>query len=161
MANGLKNYWSVILLFAAGSVVFLFAFVQKKPQLQHLTMQEILTQDQKIAPGMEVAIAAAPEKSDAQDPVPSPAIIADPEHGQETSFAIQVYSFQDKDRAEKALENLKQNGYPQAYIIISDLGEKGMWYRVRVGGIDSEEKAHVQLEELRKNYNSGFIVKPK
>ncbi len=73
---------------------------------------------------------------------------------------MQVYSFQDKNRAEKALTDLLEKKY-QAFIVMSDLGEKGTWYRVRVGGIDNDIQAQKMLEELRKVYKSGFIVKPK
>ena len=88
------------------------------------------------------------------------AIVTNPVDGHEAGFAIQVYSFQDKNRAENALGTLKNNGY-QAFLIVSDLGEKGVWYRVRIGGIADEATAHKMLEQIRKNYNSGFILKPK
>ena len=75
-------------------------------------------------------------------------------------FTIQVYSFQDKNRAEASLQVLKNNGY-QAFLIMSDLAEKGVWWRVRVGGIADEAAARKMLDEIRKNYNSGFILNPK
>ena len=75
-------------------------------------------------------------------------------------FTIQVYSFQDKNRAEIALQALKNRGY-QAFMIISVLGEKKVWYRVRIGGIADEAAARKMLDEIRKNYNSGFILNPK
>ena len=76
------------------------------------------------------------------------------------ALIIQVYSFQDRNRAEGALQALKNNGY-HAFLVTSDLGEKGVWYRVRVGGISDEAAAHKTLEDIRKNYNSGFILKPR
>lgn len=135
MSNALKKSWLVLFLVTAGVLIFVNT--------------------------AQIVGAETPEDPKAHDPIPSPAIITDPEHGLEAGFAIQVYSFQDKTRAETALENMRKNGYPQAYMVISDLGEKGTWYRVRVGGIDSEQKARDMLVELRKAYNGGFIVKPK
>ena len=73
-------------------------------------------------------------------------------------FTIQVYSFQDKNRAEASLQVLKNNGY-KAFLAMSDLGKKGVWYRVRIGGIANEAAATKMLDEIRKNYNSGFILK--
>ena len=73
-------------------------------------------------------------------------------------FTIQVYSFQDKNRAEASLQVLKNNGY-KAFLAMSDLGKKGVWYRVRVGGIANEATATKMLDEIRKKYNSGFILK--
>ncbi len=58
------------------------------------------------------------------DPVPPMAIVTSPVDGHEAGFTIQVYSFQDKNRAETALQALKNSGY-QAFLIVSDLGEKG------------------------------------
>ena len=172
MSNALKNSWPIVFLVTAGVLIFILALFQKSPQPHQITMQATIAPVQKVnavveqmvpdalAASAETPQADTSEKSKPQDPVSAPAIITSPVRGLETGFTIQVYSFQDKARAEKALENLRGNGYPQAYIIVSDLGEKGTWYRVRVGGIASEQKAKDTLEQLRKVYNSGFIVKP-
>ncbi len=95
------------------------------------------------------------------DPVPSPAIVTSPEHGKEAGFAVQVYSFKDQKRASAALDHLKGNGFNNAYIEMSDLGDKGAWYRVRVGGLKDEAQAKAMLENVRKNFNSAIIVKAK
>ncbi len=130
-----KSAWLVIVLVAAGAVIFVLSFKQK----------------QEPSPRAVIVIAPVKAMAKVAVPVPSPA---------EAGYAVQVYSFQDKTRAEKALEGLKSKGY-QAFIVVSDLGEKGTWYRVRVGGIADEKEAQVMLENVRKNYKSGFIVKPK
>ncbi len=131
-----KSVWLVVVLVAAGAVIFVLSFKQKEE------------------PSPRAMIAVVPVKAmvKAADPARSAAIV--------TGYAVQVYSFQDKARAEKALEGLKSKGY-QAFLVVSDLGEKGTWYRVRVGGIADEKEAQVMLENVRKNYKSGFIVKPK
>ena len=33
--------------------------------------------------------------------------------------------------------------------MVSDLGEKGIWYRVRIGRFDSEDEAAIYGEELK------------
>ena len=86
-------------------------------------------------------------------------IAAGPVNAHETGFIIQVYSFQDKNRAEASLQALKNNGY-RASLAMSDLGKKGVWYRVRIGGIADKATARKMLDEIRKNYNSGFILNP-
>ncbi len=144
MANSSKNIWIIIACFAAGGL-FLLLTMQHKPQEgQPVVMQDVLKQ--------------TPETK--ADPVPSPAIVTSPVDGKEAGFTIQVYSFMDKARADKALDNLKQAGY-KPFMEISDLGEKGTYYRVRISGIDNEAQAKKLLDEIRKNYKSGFIVKPK
>ena len=153
MANLFKNTWWIILLIVSGGVIFFLSLHPSKPQndqgvvLNDIFHQQPQTEDSSVAP----------KKA---DPVPPMAIVTSPVDGHEAGFTIQVYSFQDRNRAETALQALKNSGY-QAFLIMSDLGEKGTWYRVRVGGIKDESAARQMLEEIRKNYNSGFILKPK
>ncbi len=145
MANSSKGAWLVVVLVAAGAVIFFLSFQQKPQQPQGIVLQEIFNQKPAAA---------------VTDPVKSPAIVTSPENGHEAGYAVQVYSFQDKNRAAKALANLKAGGY-KAFLVVSDLGEKGTWYRIRVGGIADEKGAEDMLQDIRKNYKSGFIVKPK
>ena len=139
----------------AGGIIFFLSSHPSKPQgdqgvvLSDIFHQQVVNNDSSN-PSNEVKKA---------DPVPPMAIVTSPVNGHEDGFNIQVYSFQDKNRAQMALETLRNSGY-DAFLIISDLGEKGTWYRVRVGGIADETAARKILDEIRKNYNSGFILKP-
>jgi len=157
MGNSFKNSWWIFLLILAGGVVFFLSLYSNKPQgdqgvvLNDIFHQQSPQTETRNNPGLP------PQKA---DPVPPMAIVTSPVDGHEAGFTIQVYSFQDKNRAETALQTLKNSGY-EAFLIISDLGEKGVWYRVRVGGIMDGAAAHKMLDEIRKNYNSGFILKPK
>ena len=156
MPNSFKNTWWIFLLIAAGGIIFFLSFHPSKPPvdqgvvLNDIFHQQILRTESANSP------LTAPKRA---DPVPPMAIVTSPVNGHEAGFTIQVYSFQDKNRAQTALQVLKSNGY-QAFLIISDLGEKGIWYRVRVGGIADEAVARKMLDDIRKNYNSGFILKP-
>ena len=158
MADSNKSTWWIVLLIVAGGIVFfLMSMHPNKPQVdQGLVLNDIFHQ-QTAKTESGNASAVSPPKA---DPVPPLAIVTSPVDGKEAGFTIQVYSFQDKNRAETALQALKNSGY-QAILIISDLGEKGTWYRVRIDGIADEAAARKMLEEIRKNYNSGFILKPK
>jgi cell division septation protein DedD len=157
MGDLFKSVWCVIILIAAGGVIFFLSLHSNKPQGdQGVVLNDIFHQQAaRTESGNNPAV--GPKKA---DPVPPMAIVTSPVNGKEAGFTIQVYSFQDKNRAETALQSLKNSGY-QAFLIMSDLGEKGIWYRVRVGGIADEAAAHKMLDEIRKNYNSGFILKPK
>ena len=157
MFNSLKNTWWILLLIVAGVVIYFLSYHAPKPQAdQGMALNDIFHQ-QILRTESGNASAVTPKKA---DPVPAMAIVTTPVNGQETGFTIQVYSFQDKNRAETALQVLKNSGY-QAVLIVSDLGEKGVWYRVRVVGIADEASARKMLDEIRKAYNSGFILKPK
>lgn len=139
MPNSFKNTWWIFLLIVAGGIIFFLSLHPNKPQSdQGVVLKDIF-----------------PKKADSVLPM---AIVTSPVNGHEAGFIIQVYSFQDKNRAQTALQALKNSGY-QAFLIISDLGEKGVWYRVRVGGIGDEAAARKMLDEIRKNYNSGVILK--
>lgn len=156
MPNSFKNTWWIFSLIAAGAIILFLSFHSSKPQIdQGLVLNDIFHQSSTSAqPGNAPTV--EPKKA---DPVPPMAIVTSPVNGHEAGFTIQVYSFQDKKRAETALQTLKNSGY-EAFLIMSDLGEKGIWYRVRVGGIMDEAAARKMLDEIRKNYNSGFILKP-
>ena len=157
MPNTFKNTWWIYLLIVAGGIILLLSSHPVKSQsdqgvvLNDIFHQQIARTETGNIPSL------SPKKA---DPVPPMAIVTSPVDGHETAFTIQVYSFQDKNRAETALQALKNSGY-QAFMIMSDLGEKGVWYRVRIGGIMDAGMARKMLDEIRKNYNSGFILKPK
>lgn len=155
MAAQSKNWRLPSLLVAVGLVIFFITFKQNTPS-HKIVLQEVFAQKPFAAP----TIPSGESPTIRKDPVPSPAIVASPGQGRQAGFAVQVYSFQNQKKADVALVNLKNSGYTNAYMIVSDLGEKGVWYRVRIGGLQSEDEAQVLLETIRKNYNSGFIIKP-
>lgn len=73
------------------------------------------------------------------------------------AYAIQVFSFKDKARAEASLKKLKDKGYA-AYVLMSDLGPRGIFYRVRVGSFATEEEARNNVSAVRRDFESGNIV---
>ena len=151
MSNPLKNVWLALALIAAGVVLFSLS-VGQKPKSDGVALSEVFKQ----TPTGNGGIVTTAKK----DPVPALAIVTSPENGHEAGFMVQVYSFQSGERAVKALANLKAAGY-KAFQEVSDLGEKGTWYRVRIGGLKNEAEAKAVLEQVRKDYNSGIIIKPK
>jgi len=140
MANSFKNTWWIFLLIAAGGVILFLSLYANKPQSdQGVVLNDLFHQPPKAGPVAPVVVESSPVVR----------------HG--AGFTIQVYSFLDKDRAQAALQTLKNRGY-QAFLMTSDLGKKGAWYRVRISGIPDEAAARKMLDEIRQNYNSGFIV---
>ena len=94
------------------------------------------------------------------DPVGAMSIVTSPINGHEEGFTIQVYSFRDHGRADKALAKLKAGGH-HAFIEVSDLGDKGVWYWVRVGGLKDEAQTKIMLADIRKEFQEGFVVNQK
>jgi len=71
-------------------------------------------------------------------------------------FVIQVASFQDKKRADVVVEELNKKG-DAPMIETKDLGEKGIWYRVYVGGFETKDQAQGLLDIVKKDYPGSFI----
>jgi len=55
-------------------------------------------------------------------------------------YLLQVASYQEKDRAEQLAGKLGAMGYAPR-VVATDLREKGIWYRVQVGGFATREEA--------------------
>jgi cell division protein FtsN len=70
-------------------------------------------------------------------------------HSENSSFTVQVASFPLKSEAETLKAKLAAKGY-QAYIVDSNQGEKGIWYRVRVGKRLDQEAAKELAGKLGK-----------
>lgn len=88
----------------------------------------------------------------------APAMVEEPKTTvMKAGLAIQVFSFKDKMRADAALKQLKDKGYP-AYVMMSDLGPRGVFYRVRVGSFATEGEAQKSLEAVTRDFKSGIIV---
>ncbi|MEI8011403.1 MAG: SPOR domain-containing protein [Candidatus Omnitrophota bacterium] len=73
------------------------------------------------------------------------------------AYAVQVASFKDKVRADVVLKQLKDKGY-SAYVMMSDLGARGVFYRVRVGSFATEEEAKKNHEAINRDFKSAIIV---
>lgn len=72
-------------------------------------------------------------------------------------LTIQVYSFQDQTKAQKALDDLRKLGF-SAEIVKRDLKEKGVWYRVCVGEFETKSQAQGELAKLQEKYKNSFVT---
>ncbi len=71
---------------------------------------------------------------------------------------LQVASYKKAEAASKLLESLSGEGYAGT-VVRADLGDRGIWYRVRVGPYSGEQEAKRVLSKLRKERNlKGFVV---
>ena len=91
----------------------------------------------------------------------APAPEADP--GEESYLSgpviLQVASYRDPENASKLLQELSSAGY-SGTVVKADLGERGIWYRVRIGPYPRGEKTERILKDLREKRNlKGYIVK--
>jgi len=71
------------------------------------------------------------------------------------SYAVQIASTKDKAEAEKLKERLVAKG-AAAYVVTSEIKDKGIWYRVRIGHKLDEVKAR----ELVTKSGKGAVIVP-
>lgn len=156
MALGkIKDTWPILFVVIAAIVLVLFVFkkpAKDKEMVSYQTKEVTAGKTQNMASDAALMQDAAEKE---------PMMIHTHPKTTKTSgvFSIQVYSFKEEARAKGALTSIVQNGYDDVYVLVSDLGEKGIWHRVRVGYFDDEEEAKVLLQKLRSDFNSGIIVR--
>jgi len=64
-----------------------------------------------------------------------------------TIFSVQVASSSKQEDAERLVQKFTQQGF-QAFVMTADLGEKGIWYRVRVGNLTTRPEAEKMKAEI-------------
>jgi cell division septation protein DedD len=117
-----------------------------------VTFYTVLTEPRKETP-----FPPKPLKDKPPQAPPAKAGVDDPETG--GSLILQVASYQTKEAAGKLLEKLSAEGY-SGTIQVADLGERGTWYRVRIGPYRSEKDAERVLQNLRNERKlKGYIVR--
>lgn len=72
-------------------------------------------------------------------------------------YAVQLMALKSEEDAKKAVERYK-NKIDDIYYIKADLGEKGVWYRIRCCNTDSLDKAKSKANEIEKNLNLKPLV---
>lgn len=143
-----KDFWFIGIFVIVAVVLAFFAF--SRPSGQSLPESA----DVRSSAGTETV----PVQASTQLTKSFPAMLT-PLHEVESkkTFSIQVYSFKEKERAEAALKALKEKNY-QAFIMVSDIGDRGIWYRVRVGTFTDENEAKRVLDLLVQDFKNGIIV---
>jgi cell division septation protein DedD len=75
------------------------------------------------------------------------------------SVMLQVASYKDQLNARKLLQDLSSEGYAGT-VVRAELGERGIWFRVRIGPYKTGKESEGVLKKLRKERKlKGFIVK--
>ena len=160
MASGkLKEMWPIWVIVVVAAVFIILALRKEKAAQPEAPAQDVIAENSGTG-SSDTGIKPRHGEDAVTDNAMKPhsAIVVPPQQVvPKDAFAIQVYSFKDKNRADMALEKLRQKGY-KAYIMISDLGARGLWYRVRVGTFPNEQEAQKALESITNDFKSGIIV---
>ena len=72
-------------------------------------------------------------------------------------LTIQVHSFQNQAKAQRALDEIQKSGFA-GFLMKRDLKEKGIWYRVCVGEFPTRKDAETELAKVKAKYKDSFLI---
>ncbi len=106
------------------------------------------------------APAAASRKAEAKPavaskPAPAPSARDAMRSG---SYHLLCGSFKSRQKALAATAKLKRSRYP-AFVERADLGARGIWYRIKVGGFSSRQEAARARDAIKTNLNFEALVR--
>jgi cell division protein FtsN len=71
------------------------------------------------------------------------------------NFAVQVQSWRSKEKADQELSEWKDRGFDNAFVVQFGDEETGdVWYRVRIGRVETEEMAENLQDKLADEYDA-------
>ncbi|MDY0095482.1 MAG: SPOR domain-containing protein [Candidatus Vecturithrix sp.] len=102
-------------------------------------------------PSEDIRIGRQPNMFGTAEPIPDGTI-----------YSVQVASSPNREDSERLVQKYGEAGF-QAYVMTADLGEKGIWYRVRVGNMPTRESAELLKGEILNKApglaNNPYIIK--
>ena len=127
-----------------------------------VTFYSALTEPRKDVPPVELPQPVETPRTPVVEKPASPALsasrISDPMPGS-GSVMLQVASYKDQLNARKLLQDLSSEGYAGT-VVRAELGERGVWFRVRVGPYKSVKESEGVLKKLREQRKlKGYVVK--
>ena len=130
--------------------------IEAKPQTEQIVAVEALPEPEAEAKPTEQADATAADP--AVDEMTTQSSDTPP-----TGWSVQLSSAKDEKLAWGTWEKLKARhkalGDMKAMVVKADLGKKGIYYRLRVGGFDSQEEAKSACGRLKSRGLSCFVSK--
>lgn len=151
-----KEVWLIGAFLVIAAVIAVLALSKPSSNTDKPSV-DVLSETSVPAQAAPVQAPAAPVQAAVEDKKEEGIINPPHEVKSAPTYAVQVYSFKEKARSEAALKALKEKNYP-AYIMVSDLGARGIWYRVRVGTFTKEVDAQAALQSVTRDFKSGIIV---
>jgi cell division protein FtsN len=121
--------------------------IEKKPEKKIEKNIEIKVEKAPVPLLKQVASAPSqPKKEHALAPVAK------------TRYSLQLASYSEKEMADEEVKRMKKRGYA-AFVVTSDVPDKGTWYRVRLGSFSNKAAAEKLMNELHaKEGLSPFIT---
>ena len=130
---------------------------EKQPEKKQTGAEEIKG-EQAAAKDKKVEVKAGKEKAELPPMQTPPQAKKELAHLSKLRYTVQVASYQEKDMAEEEVRKLKTRGYA-AFIVSSDVPDKGTWHRVRLGSFANRAAAEKLMKQLQtKEGISSFIT---
>jgi DedD protein len=130
-------------------------FAESKPKQQE-TARAPEARAEKTA--VKPAVQQSAKSQHAPAPAPKEPAVAKQTPPSKVRYTIQVGSYPEKAMAEEETKNMKKRGYA-AFLVATEIPEKGKWYRVRVGSFANKQSAEKLAKELKsKEGIDGFIT---
>lgn len=102
-------------------------------------------------PSEDIRIGRQPQMTGNAEPIPGGTI-----------YSVQVASSTNREDSERLVQKYGERGF-QAYVMTADLGDKGIWYRVRVGNMPTNEAAEQLKQEILNKApdlaNGPYVIK--
>lgn len=155
----MKNSWFITVV-GVGFVLTVVIALNYSAKKKATPLSEIFPEEEESAPAgleyefVDIKSNKIPEAADVQQKLDSAKPVMKPT----PAFTIQIASFKDRTKAEKALEDLKKKGYPAGLIVTKDLGEGNLRHRLYAGEFATNVQAEEFLVNVRKDYPDSFII---
>jgi cell division septation protein DedD len=134
---------------------FGFPETSEEESLEGATDEPITVEEQEAVPEEpeETVVASKPLETPQVETPPAGTLLTP------GAYTINTASFRDKENADRYVEELKELGI-DAFNWEIDLGEKGKWHRVSVGGFTTREEAQDYADELKqKGISNTFVTR--
>ena len=119
------------------------AGISKEQETKHLSKNETVKVKKRVISGKSKIINKDKQKNLTET---------------DKKLTIQVASLKDSKDADEMVARLKKKGYP-AYRTSSNIPEKGIWHRVRIGYFKDKAEAGSTLDKLKKEKYGPILVK--
>jgi len=101
-----------------------------------------------------------PAPRPAQTKTPAPAAKKEPAAPAASSkvrYTVQVGAYPEKAMAEEEVRNMKRRGYA-AFLVATNIPDKGIWYRVRIGSFANKDAAEKLANDLKAKEGTASFV---
>ena len=143
--------------------VYDYEYVPSAPE-QKATAETVtrVSQDPAVVevkrPVTSASSSAAPAAAPSQTEAVPKKVEATSTASSQRLFTVQVLSSKDLKATQDALQQVKANGFSDAYVKSVELGDKGTWHRIYIGSYPNKVAADQGLARVKEKYPQAFLT---